>query len=79
MGKSEPSEMPFPKKNITSGNTSERCSFLLNMRELANSFETKDPTDKSKHSAKWMWDLIMHGIITYKWPTKMRDEGELHL
>jgi hypothetical protein len=86
MSKSEPSEMPFPQKNITSGNTLERCAFLFNMREWVNTYETVNQTDKSKHSATWMWDLIMHGIIPfihglipYEWPTDMRDEGELHL
>jgi hypothetical protein len=71
--------MPLPKKNIISGDTLEKCAFLLNMREWANSFESMDPTSKSKYLAKWMLDLIMHGIITYEWPTKMRDKGELHL
>jgi hypothetical protein len=41
----------------------ENCAFLLNMRGWASSHETMDPTDKSKHSAKYAWDLIMHGII----------------
>ncbi len=54
--------------------------FLLNMREWACSFETVDPlSEKSKHSAKWIWDLIMHGVIPDEWPTVAGDEGELTL
>jgi hypothetical protein len=66
MSKIQPSEIPLPKKNITSGKTLEKRAFIMNMREWANSDKTMDPTDKSKHSAKWMWDLIMHGIIPYE-------------
>jgi hypothetical protein len=51
------------------------------MREWACSFETVDPSDKStgKHFAKWILDLIMHGIIPDEWPTGAGDEGELTL
>jgi hypothetical protein len=79
MRKIETSEIPLPKKNITSGTTLEKCSFIMNMREWANNYETMDPTDKSNYSAKRMWDLIMHGIIPYVWPTEIRGEGEPHL
>jgi hypothetical protein len=44
----------------------------MNIREWANSYETMDPTDKSNYSAKRMWDLIMHGILPYVWPTEIR-------
>jgi hypothetical protein len=77
MSKIETSEIPLPKKNITSGTILEKCS--LNMREWASCHETMDPTDKSKYSAKWLWDNIMHTIILYEWPTEIRDEGEPHL
>jgi hypothetical protein len=60
MSKIETSEIHLPKKNITSGSILEKCSFILNMREWASCHETMDPTDKSKYSAKWLWDVIMH-------------------
>jgi hypothetical protein len=52
---------------------------MLNMREWASSYETMDQTDKSKHSAKWIWDLNMHGIIPEEWPTEAGDEDTLIL
>jgi hypothetical protein len=66
MSKIETSEIPLPKTNITKGKIMEKCSFIMKIREWANSYETMDPADKYKHSAKWMWDLIMHGITPYK-------------
>jgi hypothetical protein len=32
-----------------------------------------------KYSVKWLWDVIMHTIVPYEWPTEIRDEGEPHL
>jgi hypothetical protein len=78
MSKVETSETPLPKKNITGGTILEKCSFMLNMREWASCHETMDPTDRSKYSAKWLWDVIMHTITPHEWPTEVRDEGEPH-
>jgi hypothetical protein len=78
MSKVETSEIPLPKKNITGGTILEKCSFISNMREWASCHETVDPTDRSKYPVKWLWDVVMHTITPYEWPTEVRDEGEPH-
>jgi hypothetical protein len=48
----ESSELAFAKKNITSGNSSQKCSYLINMKEWLHNFETVDCRDKSMHLAR---------------------------
>jgi hypothetical protein len=69
MSEMETSELPFSKKNITHGDSLEKCSFLLNVREWICSFESMHSSKKSKHTARWLWDLLIHGIIPEECPT----------
>jgi hypothetical protein len=43
----ESSELAFAKKNITSGDSLQKCSYIINMKEWLPNFETVDHLDKS--------------------------------
>jgi hypothetical protein len=42
-------------------------------------YEAVDPGTKSKHTARWLWNLIMYGVIPEEWPIVFGDNGEITL
>jgi hypothetical protein len=60
----ETSEVNFSKRNIINSDILEKCSFILNMKEFICMHQTMDPSDKSTYPAKWVWYLIMFGILS---------------
>jgi hypothetical protein len=50
-------------------------SYLINIEEGLHSFEIVivDCSEKSKHSAKWKWHRIIHGISPIEWELEIVD------